>query len=79
MTRNGVFVGKGYSAEGMINLCTTDNIINEIFNSAFMLEYIYLWHSRSTHIGISTMNRLIKFGLISCNIHDFEKCVKNDQ
>ena len=42
LTRNGIFVGKGYSAEGMIKLCTTDNIINEISNSAYMLESISL-------------------------------------
>ena len=74
LTRNGIFVGKRYSAEGMIKLCTTNNIINEISNSAYMLESISLWHSRLAHIGISTMNRLIKSGLISCNIHDFGKC-----
>lgn len=64
----------------MIKLCTIDNIINEISNSAYMLESISLWHSRLAYIGISTMNRLIKSGLISCNIHDFEKfkiCVKS--
>ncbi|KAI5406023.1 hypothetical protein KIW84_052687 [Lathyrus oleraceus] len=33
LTHNGIFVGKGYSAEGMIKLCTTDNIINKISNS----------------------------------------------
>jgi hypothetical protein len=72
LTRNGVFVGKGYSAEGMIKLCTTDNIINEIFNSAYMLESISLWHNRLAHTGISSIKRLIKSGLISCNINDFK-------
>lgn len=74
LTRNSVFIGKWYFAEEMIKLCTTDSIINEISNSAYMFESISLLHSRLTHIGISTMNRLIKFGSISCNIHDFEKC-----
>lgn len=73
LTRNGVFVGKGYSAERIIKLCTIDNIINEISNFAYMLESISLWHSRLTHINISTMNILIKSGLISRSIHDFEK------
>lgn len=74
LTRNGVFVGKGYSAEGMIKLCTIDNIINKVSNSAYMIDSVSLWHSRLAHIGISTMNRLIKSKLISCNIHEFEKC-----
>ncbi|XP_050908623.1 uncharacterized protein LOC127122307 [Lathyrus oleraceus] len=68
--------GKGYSVEGMIKLYTTDNIINEIPNCAYMLEYTSLWKSRLEHIDISTMNRLIKYDLISCNIYDFEKCEK---
>jgi hypothetical protein len=74
LTCNGVFVGKGYSAEGMIKLCTTDNIINENYNSAYMLQSISLWHNRLAHTGISSMKRLIKSGLISCNINDFKKC-----
>lgn len=71
LTRNGVFIGKGYSTEGMIKLCTNNNIINEIHNSAYMLESVSLWHNSLTHIDISSMNRLIKSGLISCNINDF--------
>lgn len=79
LTCKGVFVGKGYFAKEMIKLCTTDNIIIEISNYAYMLEFISLWHSRLAHIYISTMNRLIKSGLISWNIHDFKRseiCVK---
>ena len=60
MTRNGVFVGIGYSSEGMIKLYTIGNMINEISNAAYMVESISLWHSRLIHIGISTMNKLIK-------------------
>lgn len=74
LTRTGEFVRKGYSAKGMIKLCTTDNIINEISNSTYMIEFTSLWYFRLVHIGINTMNKLIKSGLISCNIHDFEKC-----
>lgn len=41
LTCNSVFVGKRYFAEGMIKFCATDNIINEISNSAYMLESIF--------------------------------------
>lgn len=58
----------------MIKLCTADNIINEISNSTYMLESISLWHNRLAHTGISSMKKLTKSGLISCNINDFEKC-----
>lgn len=32
LTNNDVFVGKIYSAEEMVKLCTTDNIINKVSN-----------------------------------------------
>ena len=38
------------------------------------LNSISLWHGRLAHIGISTINRIIKCGLISCDTSNFEKC-----
>jgi len=74
LTRNGVFVGKGYSSEGMVKLCIIDNVINEISPSAYMVDSVSLWHSRLAHIGFSTMKRLIKCGLISCKSDKLDKC-----
>lgn len=79
LTCNNVFVGNGYSAKGMIKLCTIDNIINKISIFAYMIESISLWNSRITHIGISIIKRLIKYGLILYDVNNFEKyeiCVK---
>lgn len=43
LTRGGVFVGKGYSCNEMIKLCTVDNAdvatINKSSHSAYMLVY----------------------------------------
>lgn len=58
----------------MIKLCTTKNIINKIYNFAYMLESDSLWHTRLSYIGISTMKRLLKLGLISCDVDNFDKC-----
>lgn len=75
-TRNCVFVGNDYFAEGMIKLCTIDNIINKDSISSYMIEYVSLWHSRLSHIDISTMKILIKYGLISCDVNNLKKCEK---
>ena len=79
LTCGGVFIGKGYSYNGMIKLCTVDNAdiaaINKSSHSAYMLDSVSLWHDRLAHVGISTMKRLVKHGLISCNIDEFNKCV----
>ena len=74
LTCNGVFVGTGYYSEGMVKLCIIDNVINETFPSAHMLDLVSLWHNRLAHIGISTMKRLIKCGLISYKFGMFDKC-----
>ncbi|XP_050889487.1 uncharacterized protein LOC127094740 [Lathyrus oleraceus] len=62
LTRNGVFIGKGYSAEGMIKLCTNDNIINEISNSAYMLDSVSLWHNRLAHCDLCEFNGMLTRG-----------------
>lgn len=38
LTHNNVFMGKVYSAEGMIKIYTTDNIINKVFIAADMIK-----------------------------------------
>ena len=45
-------------------------------SSTYMIDsnYITLWHSRVAHIDISTIKRIIKCGLLSCDTNGFEKC-----
>ena len=77
LSRNGVFIGKGFSYDKMIKLCIIDSPTNNKNNdaSAYMIDSVSLWHNRLAHIGISTMKRMIKCGLISCdNINNFDKC-----
>lgn len=62
LTHNGVLVKNGYSMEGMIKLCTINNIINKVSISAYMIEVVSLWHKILSHIGINTMKRLIESG-----------------
>ena len=75
LSRNGVFVGKGYSSDGMVKLCIVDNANNnKNVVSAYMIDSVSLWHGRLAHIGISTMKRLVKCGMINCNVDEFNKC-----
>ena len=73
LSRNGSFVGKGYSSQGMVKLCTIDNSINKNVDSAYMVDSVSLWHGRLAHIGISTMKRMIKCGLFNCDVDNFKK------
>ena len=75
LSRNGAFIGKGYSSDGMVKLCIVDNgINNNNVSFAYMLDSVSLWHGRLAHIGLSTMKRMIKCGLISCDVDKFKKC-----
>ena len=63
----------------MVKLCTNDvtfNVINKNANSAYIVEYdsLFLWHLRLSHIGFSTMKRVVKCGMIACNIKNYGKC-----
>ena len=75
LSRNVAFIGKGYSSDGMVKLCIVDNgINNNNVSFAYMLDSVSLWHGRLAHIGLSTMKRMIKCGLISCDVDKFKKC-----
>ena len=59
-----------------LSLVTNDqlNVINKDVSFAYVVDSVSLWHNRLAHIDISTMKRMIKYGLISCNINEFIKC-----
>lgn len=69
LTQNEYFVGKGYSSDGIVKLCNIeDDSSNNNKTFAYMIDLFTLWHGRLAHIGISTMKRIIKYGLISCKL-----------
>ena len=69
-------MGKGYSCDGMIKLCTNDNFNKIASNSAYIcdLNSLSLWHNRLEHVGLSTIERIMKCGMIACDAKEFEKC-----
>ncbi|CAA3002976.1 wall-associated receptor kinase 2, partial [Olea europaea subsp. europaea] len=44
LTHSGHFVGKGYSTEGMVKLCTVENNSNKIKSFAYVIDSFNLWH-----------------------------------
>ena len=84
-SKNGVFVGKGYSCDGMFKLsCINIAITNNNIPSMYLLEWSFnLWHQRVGNVNYNSLNFMYKFGLISCNDKLKEKCkiciqAKND-
>ena len=59
-------MGNGYSCDGMIKLCTNDNLNKVALNSAYMcdLNSLSMWHNRLGHIGLNTIKRIVKCGMI---------------
>ena len=48
--------------------------------SSYKLDYVFSMHGRLSHIGISTKKRLVKCGMINCNIGELNKykiCIKS--
>lgn len=74
LSKNGIFIGKWYSCDGMMKLCTIDNNGNKNNFLAYMVDSVSLWHGRLAHMGISTNKRMVKCGMLSCDINNFEKC-----
>src|SRR3954471_21494534 len=69
LTKNGVFVGKGYACNGMYKMS-----VNEITSSAYLCCSIFLWHSRLGHISKKNLKRMTVMGMIKTQNKDFEKC-----
>ena len=76
LSKFGNFVGKGYSCDGMIKLCTNDNFNKVTSNSACMCDSnsLSLWRNRLGHVGLSIIERIVKCGVIACDVKEFEKC-----
>ena len=71
ITKNEVFVGKGYSTDGMFKL----NITNKISSSPYMLCDFNIWRTRPCHINKRIISNMSGLGLIpKLFSNDFEKC-----
>ena len=78
VTKNGVFVGKGYSINGMSKLS-----INEINATAHPSDSSIWWHARLGHINYGYLRYMSKNNYINCKNNNERKCevcveAKND-
>jgi len=65
--KNGLFVWKCYSYDGMFKL----GINNKVNVSIYMIELsLSLWHDRLTHFSFRSLKNMAKHNLISYNIED---------
>ena len=71
ITKNGVFVGKGYATDDMFKL----NIMNKISSSAYILCDFNIWHARLCHVNKQIISNTSGLGLIpKLPSNNFEKC-----
>ncbi|KAA0046026.1 putative Polyprotein [Cucumis melo var. makuwa] len=72
LTKNNVYVGKGYATDGMFKLNLE---INKIASSAYMLTSFNVWHARLCHVNKRLISNMSRLNLIpKLSLHDFEKC-----
>ena len=86
LTKNDVYVGKGYLTEGLFkfNVMTvmrgSANNNNKASTSAYIIESQNVWHGRLGHVNYDTMRKLINMELIPKltidNQHKCEACVE---
>ena len=69
-------MGKGFSCDGMIKLCINDNFNKMVSNFAYICysNSLSLWYNRLRHVGLNTIKRNVKCGMIACDAKEFEKC-----
>ena len=64
LSKNGIFMGKGYTDDGMFKLNLDGiNEINDI--SVYLVESSTLWHARLAHLGFSSLQYMHKHGYLS--------------
>ncbi|GJT84310.1 retrovirus-related pol polyprotein from transposon TNT 1-94 [Tanacetum coccineum] len=77
LSKNQMYVGKGYAMNGMFKLkvMVVKNEINKMNSSAYLIESSNVWHARLGHVNFNSMCRLIKFNSIpNCHIYSKYKC-----
>ena len=72
ISKNELFVGKGYACDGMFKLNVDNNKAST--SSVYMLSFINFWHARLCHINSRYVGIMRSLGLIPRLSKDFEKC-----
>ena len=75
LSKNGVFVGKGYACDGMFKLSA--NIINnnkDVVSAYIIDSSISLWHARLAHVNYRSLKFMAKHGYINYQDAEYDKC-----
>ena len=71
-SKNGVFVGQGYSCDGMFKLSINKV---DVYVYVYILESPFnLWHAHLSHVNYGSIRYMSRNGLIPCTNGSFGKC-----
>ena len=71
LSKNEIYVGKGYATNGMYKL----SIINkEISSCAYIVDSSYLWHARLGHLNFKYLKFMLMHAMISYKHNNEKKC-----
>jgi hypothetical protein len=73
MTKNNVFVGKGYCDQGLFVLDISE-INKNVSSAAYLIDSYDMWHARLGHINSSYIFKLERLGMISLSDKQHDKC-----
>ncbi|CAN1221891.1 Retrovirus-related Pol polyprotein from transposon TNT 1-94 [Linum grandiflorum] len=65
ITKNGVFVGKGYMSGSLFVMDTTTTINKNVSASSYLVESFDKWHSRLGHVNKNSIRLMKKMDLLS--------------
>lgn len=72
ISKNGVFIGKGYANDGMFKL-SLDN--NKVITSIYIVESSnFLWHARLVYVNFRSLKFMAKHGIIEYKHDNYNKC-----
>ena len=71
LSKNGLYIGKGYSCDGMFKLSINNNNTHV---SVYMVDSLSLWHDRLAHVSFRSLKFMAKHGLISYKDEDTKTC-----
>ncbi|GJT40199.1 pol polyprotein, partial [Tanacetum coccineum] len=77
LSKNQMYVGKGYAMNGMfkLNVMVVKNEINKMNSSAYLIESSNVWHARLGHVNFNSLRHLIKFNSMpNYHIDSKNKC-----
>ena len=77
LSKNEMYVGKGYLSDGLFNLNVMNVVTKDDLNkvaSSYVLESSNIWHARLGHVNYKLIKKLMNMGLFSNFEYPSEKC-----